>query len=177
MIGPLAAAEIGHLLRAHSLPITATTSPFESQVTWTVLQVDTKKLQAMNTTSEKFCRTIGDIVFNHKVGYTIHRLVVVGDDIDIYNWKDVIWAFCTRCRPGKDEYLFDNVRGFPLIPYMGKGSGSPVLGGKVVSDCLLPVEYTTGKNWIAADFENSFPVDVREKVEGKWGVYGFDLKD
>lgn len=173
MIGPLAAAEIGFLLKSKGLPIKEAFSPFESQVTWVALQVDTQKLREMKTTPEKFCREIGDIIFNHKVGYTIHRLVVVGDDINVYDFKDVIWAFCTRCRPGMDEYFFEDVAGFPLIPYMSHGNGAPNRGGKIVSDCLLPVEYTTGKNWEAADFENSFPEEIKDRVCSRWQALGF----
>ncbi|KAM0328861.1 hypothetical protein ACHAQA_005277 [Verticillium albo-atrum] len=174
MIGPLAAAEIGVLLKSRGLPIKEAFSPFESQVTWVALQVDTEKLRALETTPAEFCRQVGDIVFGHKVGYTIHRLVLVGDDIDIYDFKDVIWAFSTRCRPGTDEYFFEDVPGFPLIPYMSHGSGSPTRGGKVVSDCLLPVEYTSGKNWVAADFKNSFPEEVQKRVLDRWEPLGFE---
>ncbi|KAJ4010977.1 Ferulic acid decarboxylase 1 [Fusarium irregulare] len=173
MIGPLAAAEIGFLLRSEGLPIEEAYSPFESQVTWVVLQVDTQKLRDLNTNSKAFCRKIGDLVFRHKVGYTIHRLVIIGHDINAYDFKDVIWAFCTRCRPGIDEYYFEDVPGFPLIPYMSHGTGAPTQGGKVVSDCLMPVEYTTGKNWEAADFNNSFPQEVKEKVSSRWEALGF----
>ncbi|ROW17846.1 hypothetical protein VPNG_00804 [Cytospora leucostoma] len=173
MIGPLAAAEIGYLVKQAGLPIKEAYSPFESQVTWVVLQVDTEKLRALKTTSEAFARQIGDLVFNHKVGYTIHRLVLVGEDVDPYDFKDVIWAFTTRCRPGLDEYIFEDVTGFTLIPYMGHGNGNPRRGGKIVSDALLPVEYTTGKNWEAADFENSYPADLQEKVLERWSAWGF----
>lgn len=173
MIGPLAAAEIGFLLKSQGLPIKESFSPFESQVTWVVLQVDTEKLRALKTTPGDFCRRIGEIVFNHKVGYTIHRLVVVGDDIDAYDFKDVIWAFCTRCRPGIDEYLFEDVPGFPLIPYMSHGNGPRSRGGKVVSDALLTVEYTTGRNWEAADFRESFPAEVQDKVLARWNSFGY----
>jgi UbiD family decarboxylase len=173
MIGPLAAAEIGFRLRSAGLPIKEAYSPFESQVTWVVLQVDTAKLREMKTNSEAFCRRIGDLVYNHKVGYTIHRLVVVGDDIDAYDFKDVIWAFCTRCRPGLDEYHFEDVPGFPLIPYMSHGSGLPNRGGKVVSDCLLPIEYTDRRDWEAADFKNSYPPKVQKKVLDQWSTWGF----
>lgn len=173
MIGPLAAAEIGFRLRSAGMPIKEAHSPFESQVTWVVLQVDTAKLRAMKTTSEAFCRQIADLVFNHKVGYTIHRLVVVGDDIDAYDFKDVMWAFTTRCRPGIDEYLFEDVAGFPLVPYMSHGNGSPTRGGKIVSDCLMPIEYTKGKNWEAADFKNSYPAKLQEKVLERWSGWGF----
>lgn len=173
MIGPLAAAEIGVLLRSHNLPIKEAFSPFESQVTWVALQVDTAKLRAMATSPEEFCRKVGDIVFNDKVGYTIHRLLLMGEDINVYNFKDVIWAFSTRCRPGLDEYGFENVKGFPLIPYMSHGGGEKTTGGKVVSDCLLPVEYTTGKNWEAASFEESFPKELQQRVLDRWELLGF----
>lgn len=173
MIGPLAAAEIGFLLKSKGVPIKEAFSPFESQVTWVALQVDTEKLRAMETNAKDFCKTIGEIVFNDKVGYTIHRLVIVGEDIDVYNFKDVIWAFCTKCRPGLDEYHFEEVRGFPLIPYMSHGNGDKHTGGKVVANCLMPTEYTTGRDWEAADFKESFPAEVQEKVLQKWEVMGF----
>ncbi|KAK2596037.1 hypothetical protein N8I77_013545 [Diaporthe amygdali] len=176
MIGPLAAAEIGFLLKSHGLPIKEAFSPFESQVTWVALQVDTEKLRAMGTNAKDFCRKIGEIVFNDKVGYTIHRLVIVGDDIDVYDFKDVIWAFCTRCRPGLDEYHFEDVRGFPLIPYMSHGNGDKRMGGKVVSDCLMPTEYNAGRDWEAADFKESFPAEVQEKVLRRWETFGFTSK-
>ncbi|KAK1518648.1 uncharacterized protein CCOS01_11468 [Colletotrichum costaricense] len=174
MIGPLAAAEIGFLLKSKGLPIKEAFSPFESQVTWVALQVDTEKLRAMKTNAKDFCRTIGDVVFNDKVGYTIHRLVIVGDDIDVYDFKDVIWAFSTRCRPGLDEYHFEDVRGFPLIPYMSHGNGNIRMGGKVVSDCLMPTEYTTGRDWEAASFKGSYPTEVQEKVLQRWQSFGFN---
>lgn len=173
MIGPLAAAEIGFLLRSKGIPIKEAFSPFESQVTWVALQVDTEALRSMNTTAADFRKRVGEIVFREKVGYTIHRLVLVGEDIDVYNFKDVIWAFSTRCRPGMDESFFEDVRGFPLIPYMGHGNGRPNMGGKVVSDALMPEEFTTGRNWEIADFKGSFPVEVQERVLERWIDYGF----
>lgn len=173
MIGALAAAEIRKICQKSGLPITDAFSPFESQVTWVALKVDTARLREEKTTPKEFAKRVGDVVFNHKAGYTIHRLVLVGDDIDVYNGKDVMWAFFTRCRPNMDETFFEDVRGFPLIPYMGHGNGSPIKGGKVVSDALMPSEYTTGQTWQAADFEHSYPEDLKRKVLGNWTKMGF----
>lgn len=173
MIGPLAAAEIRQLCQENDLPITDAFSPFESQVTWVALKVDTEKLRAMKTSPEEFRAKIGKLIFDHKVGYTIHRLVLVGDDIDVYDFKDVMWAFSTRCRPKDDETFFDDCKAFPLIPYNSHGSFNPVKGGKVVSDALLPVEYTTGADWQAADFKNSYPEEVKNKVNREWKAMGF----
>lgn len=75
MIGALAAAEIGRICREAGLPITDAFSPFESQVTWVALQFDTQKLREMKTNSEELRKRVGDLVFYHKAGYTIHRCV------------------------------------------------------------------------------------------------------
>ncbi|CAH0031873.1 unnamed protein product [Clonostachys rhizophaga] len=173
MIGPFAAAEIGYITKSNGLPIKEAFSPFESQVTWVALQVDTDKLRAMKTNAEAFCRQVGDLVFRGKPGSTIHRLLFVGDDIDVYDFKEVIWAFTTRCHPVMDEYSYEDVPGFPLIPYMSHGNGPANKGGKLVCDCLLPVEYTTGKNWEAADFKESFPSELQQKALDRWHSYGF----
>ncbi|KAL4799330.1 UbiD decarboxylyase family [Aspergillus venezuelensis] len=174
MIGSLAAAEIRKLCQKANLPVLDAFAPFTSQVTWVALRIDISKLPSLNTTPKQFAQQIGDLIFNHKAGYTIHRLVLVGSDIDVYDDKAVMWAFSTRCRPYDDEVFFPDVRAFPLIPYNGHGWHSPVKGGKVVSDALMPVEYKEGKrDWEAADFRESYPEDVKSKVLRKWEGMGF----
>ncbi|GAB7355644.1 hypothetical protein MBLNU459_g6360t1 [Dothideomycetes sp. NU459] len=173
LIGPLAAAEVRQLCQDNGLPVIEAMSNFETQVTWAALKINTKKLRAMNTNPKDFSKKIGDLVFRHKVGCTIHRLVLVGDDIDVFDFKNVMWAFSTRCRPGDDETFFDDVMAFPIIPFNSHGSFGAVKGEKVVSDALLPVEYTDGANWQAADFKNSYPEEVKAKVNREWQAMGF----
>ncbi|OJJ43646.1 hypothetical protein ASPZODRAFT_19366 [Penicilliopsis zonata CBS 506.65] len=173
LIGSLAAAEIRKLCQQAGLPITDAFAPFESQVTWVALRVDTARLREMQTTPAAFRQRVGEVVFRTKAGMIIHRVVLVGDDIDVYSGADVLWAFSTRCRPGTDETFFDDasIRGFTLIPYMSHGSADPRKGGKVVSDALLAVEYTAGKNWVAADFEHSYPEDIKKRVLANWDTW------
>ncbi|EXJ72348.1 uncharacterized protein A1O5_04852 [Cladophialophora psammophila CBS 110553] len=173
MIGPLAAAEIRQLCQDHGLPIKEAMGLFETQVTWVALQVDTKKLADMNLTPEAFRKLVGDLVYGHKAGYTIHRLVLVGEDIDVYDFKDVLFAFSTRCRPQTDELFYQDCRGFALIPYMGHGTAAPHKGGKVVSDALLPAEYTGGQDWELADFKHSYPENLQKSVDERWSAWGF----
>ncbi|KAI1880977.1 hypothetical protein JX265_001217 [Neoarthrinium moseri] len=177
MIGALAAAEIRKICQLSGLPIMDAFSPSESQVTWVALKVDTRSLRELKWTLKELQKKVSDVVFAHKAGHTIHRLVLVGEDIDVYDGKDVMWAFSTRCRPNADETFFENVRGFPLIPYMSHGTGPPNKGGKVVSDALLPAEYIFGADWVAADFENSYPEDIKAKVRRRWESLGFKSLD
>ncbi|TVY51186.1 Ferulic acid decarboxylase 1 [Lachnellula cervina] len=174
LIGSLAAAEIRRVCQDAGLPITDAFAPFETQVTWVALKVDIKQLKALNTTPEDFRKKVGDLIFAHKAGYTIHRLVLVGNDIDVYEWKDIMFAFSTRCRPNKDETFFEECRGFPLIPYMSHGTGSPAKGGKVVSDALMPSEYKGEQDWQQASFKHSYPEKLQESVNARWSEsWGF----
>lgn len=131
----------------------------------------------MKTTPEAFRKQVGDVIFNHKAGYTIHRLVLCGDDIDVYDFKDVMFAYSTRCRPDTDETFYQDCVGFPLIPYMSHGTAAPNKGGKVVSDALFKVEYEGRQDWEVADFKHSYPQELQDSVNQRWESWGFAAKD
>ncbi|KAH8799169.1 UbiD decarboxylyase family [Xylogone sp. PMI_703] len=178
LVGILAAAEILKLCQQAGLPIDDASAPFVTQSTWLALKINRKGLKDLNTTPEAFRKRIGDLIFNHKAGWTIHRLVLVGDDIDVYDDKDVLFAFVTRCRPSLDETFFENVRAFSLIPYMSHGTegSDPHKGGKVVSDALFPTEYKGMQDWEIADFKHSYPVNLQQSINERWKSWGFAKK-
>ncbi|KAF2159899.1 hypothetical protein M409DRAFT_60490 [Zasmidium cellare ATCC 36951] len=174
LIGSLAAAEIRQICQDAGLPVTDAFAPFESQVTWVALKIDISQLQKMNVKPQEFRKAIGDLIFFCKAGYTIHRLILCGPDIDVYYFKDVMFAFSTRCRPQTDETFYDDCRGFPLIPYMSHGTASPVQGGKVVSDALMPSEYQGEQDWQQASFKHSYPQSLQDSVNERWSTqWGF----
>lgn len=142
--------------------------------TWCALQIDAPKLRALKTNSKDFCKRLGDIIFNNKSTMLINKVLLVGEDVDPYNFKDAIWAYSTRCRPGQDEYVFDDVAGFPLTPYMSHGGGDPRRGGKVICDCLLPMEYEVGQKFKKVDFHTSYPEYIKSRVRSRWEEMGFD---
>ncbi|TVY45318.1 Ferulic acid decarboxylase [Lachnellula subtilissima] len=177
LIGTLASCEMRQILQDAGMPVTEVWTPFEAQAIWAVIKIDGEKLRALKTTSEEFCRKIAKLLFYEKRGMMVHRLFIVGDDIDVYNFKDVMWAFSTRCRPGTEEYFYDDVGAMPLIPFMSQNAKlgvDPWKGGKIVSDCLLPQEYTTGPNWETGDFEHAYPKAMQEKILKNWSAMGFD---
>ena len=87
-------------------------SLFESQVPWVVLQINTAKLREMKTTAAEFRKTIGDLIFNHEAGNTIHRVIVVSEHVNSDDFKDITWTFCSRFRAIIDQYFFAVLGGF-----------------------------------------------------------------
>jgi UbiD family decarboxylase len=143
--------------------------------TWLALQIDTEKLRALDTDPKRFVDRLGRILFNHKSCMLVNRIILVGDHVNVYDFKDVVWAFVTRCRPGLDEHVFDDVPGFPMTPYMSHGGGEDCKrGGKAIYDALMPAEYTTGCHFQQVSFEQSYPKSVREKIESNWLRWGFN---
>lgn len=131
----------------------------------------------METGSAELCKRIGDLAFKDKSCMLVNRIILVGDDVDVFDWNDIMWALITRCRPGKDETLFEEVRGHPITPYMSHGPhGNPTQGGKVISDCLMPIEYQGKRNFRECSFVESYPEDIKSKVRAGWEGMGFTVQ-
>ncbi|PON28853.1 hypothetical protein TGAM01_v201961 [Trichoderma gamsii] len=171
--GLLTAAEILKLCRASDLPVLQASSPLISQCTWVALQIDGARLRAMKTSPKQLADLVANVVFNCKAGVPFHRILLVGEDIDVHDDADIMWAFSTRCRPGLDEYPYEDAKGFALIPYMGHGNGNPTKGGKMVCDALFPVEYTTGRNWVNTSFREAYPKPLQDSIVASWEKRGF----
>jgi 4-hydroxy-3-polyprenylbenzoate decarboxylase len=70
-------------------------------------------------------------------------VIVVDDDIDCRNWKDVMWAISTRMDPVRDLTL---VEGTP-IDYLDFASPESGLGGKVGMDATNKWPPETKREW------------------------------
>jgi 4-hydroxy-3-polyprenylbenzoate decarboxylase len=92
-------------------------------------------------------------------------VIVVDDDIDARNWKDVMWAVSTRMDPARDITV---VEGTP-IDYLDFASPESGLGGKLGLDATNKLPPETHREWgvkLAMDDE------VVAKVSDRWAEYG-----
>jgi UbiD family decarboxylase len=87
------------------------------------------------------------------LGAELNRIlyvVVVDEDVDIYNPSDVLWAISTRCRPDQDVFIVPGVPSFARDPFRRHW-------GRVGIDATVPFELTK-------EFERKkipFPEDVK----------------
>jgi len=70
-------------------------------------------------------------------------IIVTDDDIDIRNWKEVIWAISTRADPVRDTVLVENT----AIDYLDFASPKPGLGGKMGIDATHKIAAETDRQW------------------------------
>lgn len=70
-------------------------------------------------------------------------VIVTDDDIDVRDWKDVIWAISTRADPVRDTLLVENTP----IDYLDFASPEPGLGGKMGIDATRKIPPETQRDW------------------------------
>ncbi|MEJ0026149.1 MAG: UbiD family decarboxylase [Rhizomicrobium sp.] len=92
-------------------------------------------------------------------------VIVVDDDIDARDWKDVMWALSTRMDPARDITLVEHTP----IDYLDFASPQSGLGSKIGLDATNKLPPETAREWgrkIAMD------ADVIETVSKKWKSLG-----
>jgi 4-hydroxy-3-polyprenylbenzoate decarboxylase len=70
-------------------------------------------------------------------------VIVVDDDIDARDWKDVMWAISTRVDPARDMTVIENTP----IDYLDFASPESGLGGKVGLDATNKWPPETKRDW------------------------------
>jgi len=92
-------------------------------------------------------------------------IVVCDDDIDVRDWKEVVWAVTTRVDPARDTTLVENTP----IDYLDFASPAAGLGSKLGVDATNKWPGETARRWgrpIVMDSE------VRRKVDLIWPELG-----
>ncbi len=92
-------------------------------------------------------------------------IIVVDDDIDVRDWKEVMWAITTRMDPVRDTLLVPNTP----IDYLDFASPVSGLGGKMGLDATNKFPGETQREW-------GTPIVMDEatkaKVDAMWGELG-----
>ncbi len=92
-------------------------------------------------------------------------VIVVDDDIDARDWKEVMWAVATRMDPVRDTLLIEHT----AIDYLDFASPEAGLGGKMGLDATNKWPPETRREW-------GRPIrmaqDVVDMVTRKWASYG-----
>ena len=92
-------------------------------------------------------------------------VIVVDDDIDARDWRDVMWAVSTRMDPARDTMILERTP----IDYLDFASPESGLGGKIGFDATNKIPPETAREW-------GRPIrmsdEVIETVSRKWPCYG-----
>jgi 4-hydroxy-3-polyprenylbenzoate decarboxylase len=93
-------------------------------------------------------------------------IIVVDDDINCRDWKEVMWAISTRMDPVRDITMVENTP----IDYLDFASPISGLGGKVGLDATNKMDGETTREW---GREIEMDKAVIDKIDGLWKKMGF----
>ncbi|KAF0186540.1 MAG: UbiD family decarboxylase [Hyphomonadaceae bacterium] len=92
-------------------------------------------------------------------------IIVVDDDINARDWKDVMWAISTRMDPVRDVTMIENAP----IDYLDFASPESGLGGKIGLDATNKWVPETKREW---GEQIRMSEDVIQRVTEKWATLG-----
>ena len=92
-------------------------------------------------------------------------VIVVDDDIDARDWKDVMWAVSTKMDPARDITVIENTP----IDYLDFASPESGLGSKIGLDATNKLPPETRREW---GEEIRMEADVVERVSEMWDRLG-----
>jgi 4-hydroxy-3-polyprenylbenzoate decarboxylase len=92
-------------------------------------------------------------------------IIVTDDDVDIRDWKEVIWALTTRVDPARDTLLAERTP----IDYLDFASPMSGLGSKMGIDATNKWPGETSRGW---GTPISMDADVKRRVDELWRDFG-----
>jgi 4-hydroxy-3-polyprenylbenzoate decarboxylase len=96
-------------------------------------------------------------------------IIVTDDDVNVRDWKEVVWALTTRVDPARDTLLVESTP----IDYLDFASPVSGLGSKLGIDATNKWPGETSRQWgrpIAMD-----PA-VRSRVDAMWSSLGVESR-
>ena len=92
-------------------------------------------------------------------------IVVVDEDVDVRDWKEVIWAITTRVDPTRDTVMVDNTP----IDYLDFASPISGLGSKMGIDATNKWPGETNREW---GMPITMDAAVKQKIDDIWQQLG-----
>jgi len=103
----------------------------------------------------------------------LSKIVVVDEDVDVFNLTEVIHALSTKCHPGRGILITTyEGRAQTLTPYYEQEERSRLAGATAAFDATWPPHWKLSETPVKATFEGTYPEEVKQKVLANWEAYG-----
>ena len=153
-------------LEKAGLPVTGVYIPSEGAVHLFIVGV--QKGKGGRETTE---RVLNELTQNRTYAT---KILVVEDDVDIFNLGEVIHAWSTRCHSGRGT-IIKHVEGGAqqLTPCYDQEERKDRMGAVAAFDVSFPQAWDPTEIPMKARFNTVYPADVQKKVLDNWKSYGF----
>lgn len=166
------AGEVLADLRAQGVPATTAWMPLDAANHWLAICLPREWKRMTGITTAALIEKIAHILFHSKAGVSVPKVILLNDDIDPTNLKELVWALATRCHPVDGEVRFLKEAMNPLVAYLQSSEKQSLAGAKVVYNCLPPDEWGD-RLPVRSSFDRAYPQAIQDRVLQKWHAYGY----
>jgi len=116
---------------------------------------------------------IAHIIWGAHAGHSTPYIIVVDDDVDPFDLRQVLHAFATKCHPHRGIIRLEHSPVINILPFLNRKEQENRSGAKAYFDCTWP------RDWDPADvpqritFTEAYPSEVQERVLAIWRKYGY----
>jgi len=105
----------------------------------------------------------------------VSKIMVVEDDIDVFDMGQVLHAFASKCHPAKGIHIEHyEGRANSLTPFYSPEDRARLKGASMAFDCTWPPEWNPEIIPVRASFNDIYPSEIKNKVLDRWAEYGLD---
>ena len=167
--GMAIAATVLAELRHSGWPVTACFLPFDAACHLMVITVPRDYLKrGSEKTNMAFCKAMAEFIFRLRGGAIVPRLMIVRDDIDPSNARDVLWALMTRCHPGSGEITFPHLAANPRDAFLRPDEKAAMFTTKACFNCLPHEDWGPDQAPLRASFDQVYPADLQARILRDW---------
>ncbi len=165
-IGPSLAGALGmkDRLKRHGVPVAHVYIPPEMGALVAVVSVkESDPLIAQKVTSVLHARRV-----------SVPKIIIVNDDVDIFNLSEVMHALGTRLHPIHGIASEPDRQGWTLVPYITPEERRNEKLATGIFDCTWPADWSRESDIpVKMSFKTSYPPEMQERVIQQWKEYGF----
>lgn len=121
---------------------------------------------------KEVAKSVGDAIGKRRAW--ISKIIVVDDDVDVFDMRQVIHAFSVKCHSTRGVILKDTPPGTgnPFSPCLSPEEQKAAVGAMAVFDATWPTDWPKAQIPIKASFDVIYPQEIRDKVLANWSEYG-----
>lgn len=161
-------SELLEALRARGTPVTGVAIYPESAGGLAVVSV---KVPYANVADE-----ISHVIWGSKAGQRIAYLIIVDDDVEVYDRQQVIHALVTKCHPYRGITKIERATGIPLTGWATKREKVSGQAARVYFDCTWPKDWLPEETPARVSFKESYPLEIQERALSNWKKHDY-LRD
>jgi phenylphosphate carboxylase alpha subunit len=116
---------------------------------------------------------VAHAIWASRLGVSTPYIIVVEDDVDPFNLKQVFHAVISKCHPYRGIVRLERARGQALIPWLSRYEQRHLLGSRVYFDCTWPPDWDPLDVPKRCSFDTIYPFEVQQKALAKWHKHGY----